>query len=111
MRTNNIKCHFVIKFPYDKPDENGNVYTREAVDKAIRNMKGPLPIVMSNKEETKIIGITDTSPYAIQDLTEEKAIQFTVDGNILHGGTECQVVHNDEGKISEINLVAIGLSE
>ena len=34
MRTENIKATITIPIPYDKPDKNGNIYTKEAVEKA-----------------------------------------------------------------------------
>ena len=33
MRTDNIKVTITIPIPYDKPDKNSNIYTKETVEK------------------------------------------------------------------------------
>ena len=45
MRTDNIKVTTTIQIPYDKPDKNGNIYTKEAVEKAVNNLRKNLPII------------------------------------------------------------------
>ena len=39
MRTDNIKVTITIPIPYNKPDKNGNIYTEEAVEKAMEGLK------------------------------------------------------------------------
>lgn len=41
MRSNNpIKITMKIPFPISKPDRNGNIYTKEAIEKAVRKFDG-----------------------------------------------------------------------
>ena len=55
MRTDNIKVTTTIQIPYDKPDKNGNIYTKEAVEKAVNNLRKNLPIIFRDESEKKLL--------------------------------------------------------
>ena len=47
MRSNNpIKIIMEIPFPISEPDRNGIIYTKEAVEKAVREFDGGTPLIM-----------------------------------------------------------------
>ena len=47
MRSNNpIKVTIKIPFPISKPDRNGIIYTKEAIEKAVREVDGGTPLIM-----------------------------------------------------------------
>ena len=47
MRSNNpIKVIMKIPFPISKPDRNGIIYTKEAIEKAVREFDGGTPLIM-----------------------------------------------------------------
>ena len=47
MRSNNpIKVTMKIPFPISKPDRNGIIYTKEAIEKAVREFDGETPFIM-----------------------------------------------------------------
>ena len=114
MRTKNIKVKFTMYIPFDRPDENGNIYTREAVKKAIYNYNNEnLPIIYRNNEtdsDGEVLGSTEISPNVIWD-DEEQLCKVEFDGVIFYGGTGCII--NDmtkDGEIKDFKITCIGLS-
>lgn len=110
MRTNNIKVTMTIPIPYDQPDNNGDIYTKEAVEKAVNNLHKYLPIIFRGESEEKVIGtITGDSHIATWDF-ENQVCNLTVNGEVFFGGTEC-IADIDNGKIVDFEIVGIGLSK
>ena len=70
MRTDNIKVTITIPIPYDKPDKNGNIYTEEAVEKAVNNLHKNLPIIFRDESEEKIIGVKVLNSQVVCDLRD-----------------------------------------
>ena len=110
MRTDNIKVTMTIPIPYDQPDNNGDIYTKEAVEKAVNNLHKYLPIIFRGESEEKVIGTTtDDSHIATWDF-ENQVCNLTVNGEVFFGGTEC-IADIDNGKIVNFEIVGIGLSK
>lgn len=110
MRTDNIKVTITIPIPYDQPDKNGNIYTKEAVEKAVNDLHKYTPIIFRGESEEKVIGtITDDSHIATWDF-ENQVCKLTVDGEIFFGGIEGIVTANN-GKIVDFEIIGIGLSK
>ena len=110
MRTNNIKVTMTIPIPYDQPDNNGDIYTKEAVEKAVNNLHKYLPIIFRGESEEKVIGTTtDDSHIATWDF-ENQVCNLTVNGEVFFGGTEC-IADIDNRKIVNFEIVGIGLSK
>ena len=112
MRTENIKVTITIPIPYDQPDKNGNIYTEEAVEKAISNLHKNMPIIFRDESERKVIGTTtDNSHIATWDF-ENQVCNLTVNGEVFFGGTESECTFDrDKGKIVDFEIVGIGLSK
>lgn len=110
MRTDNIKVKITIPILYDKPDKNGNIYTKEAVEKAVNNLRKNLPIIFRDESEEKVIGATTGDSHITTWDFENQVCKLTVDGAIFFGGTEC-TVDIDNGKIVNFEIVGIGLSK
>ena len=110
MRTDNIKVTMTIPIPYNKPDKNGDIYTKEAVEKAVNNLHKYLPIVFRDESEEKVIGsTTDDSHIATWDF-ENQVCNLTVNGEVFFGGAE-GIVTTNNGKIVDFEIVGIGLSK
>ena len=110
MRTDNIKVTMTIPIPYDQPDKNGDIYTKEAVEKAVNNLYKYLPLIYRGESEEKVIGtITGDSHIAAWDF-ENQVCNLTVNGEVFFGGTEC-IADIDNGKIVNFEIVGIGLSK
>lgn len=111
MRTENIEVKFTIPIPIDKPDLNGVIYTKEAIEKAINNFPTNLPIMYMDNEETdgKIIGFTGDHHIVTYD-SENQVCKVEVDGRIFYGGTGCIVNEIQDGKVKDFRITTIGIS-
>ena len=110
MRTDNIKVTMTIPIPYDKPDKNGNIYTKEAVEEAVNNFNKNLPIIFRDESEEKVIGATTGDSHIATWDFENQVCKLTVDGEVFFGGTECTVDIKD-GIITDFTITGIGLSK
>ena len=110
MRTENIKVTITIPIPYNKPDKNGNIYTEEAVEKAVNNLHKNLPIVFRDESEEKVIGTTIGDSHIATWDFENKVCKLTVDGEVFFGGTEC-LYEVEDGKVTDFQIIGIGLSK
>lgn len=116
MRTDNHKCSMTLRFPYDKPDGNGFIYTKEAVEKMIHSLSGNYPIKVTgrpcniNGDVCEIVGVT-TEPYSARWDEDEGVCVLTINGIIFHGGTECIVNEfTDDRAADDITITGFGLS-
>ena len=110
MRTNNIKVTMTIPIPYDQPDNNGDIYTKEAVEKAVNNLHKYIPIIFRSESEEKVIGTTTNDSLITTWDYENQVCKLTVNGEVFFGGTEC-IADIDNGKIVNFEIVGIGLSK
>ena len=110
MRTDNIKVTITVPIPYNKPDKNGNIYTEEAVEKAVNNLRKNLPIIFGDESEEKVIGTTTGDSHIATWDFENQVCKLTVDGEVFFGGTECTVDIKD-GIITDFTITGIGLSK
>ena len=110
MRAENIKITITIPIPYNEPDKNGNIYTKEAVEKAANNLCKNLPIIFRDESEEKVIGATTGDSHIATWDFENQVCKLTVDGEVFFGGTECTVDIDNE-KIVNFEIVGIGLSK
>ena len=111
MRTENIKVKITIPIPYDKPDKNGNIYTKEAVEKAVNNLHKNLPIIFRDESEEKVIGATTGDSHIATWDFENQVRKVTIEGAVFYGGTECIINKIKDGKITDFEIVGIGLSK
>ena len=106
MRINNIKVTLSYKIPYDVPDLNGNIYTKEAIEKAIAECKeslqngGKLPLIYNNNNtvtKEEVIGVIEHL-WDVQYNEIEKYIQVDATGMLWYGGTceNIEVMEDDE---------------
>ena len=110
MRTDNIKVTITIQIPYDQPDKNGAIYTKEGVEKAVNNVHKHTPIIFRDEFEEKVIGTTTNDSLITTWDDENQVCKLTVDGEVFFGGTEC-IADIDKGKIVNFDIVGIGLSK
>ena len=106
MRINNIKVTLSYKIPYDVPDLNGNIYTKEAIEKAIAECKeslqngDKLPLIYNNNNtvtKEEVIGVIEHL-WDVQYNEIEKYIQVDATGMLWYGGTceNIEVMEDDE---------------
>ena len=110
MRTENIKVTMTIPIPYNKPDKNGNIYTKEAVEKAVNNLHKHIPIIFRDESEEKVIGTATGDSHITTWDFENQVCNLTVNGEVFFGGAEGIVTANN-GKIVDFEILGIGLSK
>jgi len=113
MRTKDIEVRLTIPFYYDKPDGNGNVYSKDAIYNALLNLKIGLPIKFldNSGDEPKLIGLTTGKSHIVTDDEQNGRYLLTVDGVVLFGGScEQDVLLNSDQEITKFDITSIGLS-
>lgn len=113
MRTDNLKVKLTIPIPVGKPDCNGIVYSKKAVENAINNLHKNLPIIYRDDEieEEVVIGNTTGNSHIVTWNSENQVCNVTVDGVVYFGGAECIIKEMDNGVVTDFDIVAIGLSK
>lgn len=111
MRVENTKIKLTIPIPIDKPDCNGVIYTKEAIEDAVTHLNTNLPIVYKdNYTEEKVIGITTGSSHIVTFDSENQVCKITVDGVVFYSGAEIIVNEIKDGKVSDFRIASIGLT-
>lgn len=106
MRINNIKVKLTMSIPYDKPDDNGCIFTKEAVEDAVNNLQTKLPITLGDK----VIGVTTDSAHITAWDDENQVCNLTIDGIIRHGGFDC-IVETADKKVTSMQIVGFGITK
>lgn len=105
MRTDNLKCKITLRFPCEKPDRNNIVYTKKAIEKAVKQLCGSYPIVADNN----VVGATH-EPYDIIWDEDNNVYLVTINGVLFHGGTACEVNRIEDGVVQDFEIMSFGLS-
>lgn len=107
MRVEGTKVTLTIPIPVGKPDLNGCVYTKEAVENAISNFRTNLPIVYKER----VIGATSGISHIVTWDSENQVCKLTVDGVIFY--SDAEIIVNDitkDGEITDFRIAGIGLT-
>lgn len=111
MRVQDIKTKLTLSIPVDKPDCNGIVYTKEAVENAISKLRTNLPILYQDKEcDAKVIGTTTGLQHIVVWDAEKQVYKVTLDGVVFYGGAYIRVHDIEDGKISSFDIESIGVT-
>lgn len=98
---------------WDRPDENGIVYTKEAIKEAITSFQKEMPIVFRDNEkypEGVVVGKTLEETISPLFDEEKKTCSFSVKGVFYFGGTACEVKINEENTVSKMQVLEVGIS-
>ena len=111
MRVENTKVKLTIPIPVDKPDSNGVIYTKEAIENAVNNLHINIPILYGDCEaDTRVIGVTTGNSHIVTWDSKNQVCKITVDGVIFYSGAEIIVNEMKYNKITDFEIVSIGLS-
>lgn len=113
MRVENTKVKFTIPIPVGKPDCNGVVYTKEAIENALNNLQTNLPILYkeSNETDEKVIGVTTGTSHIVTWDSDNQVCKVTIDGIVFYSGAE--IIVNEitkDGEITDFRIASIGLT-
>lgn len=113
MRLDNLKMQLALVIPFGRPDKNGVIYSREAVEKAVNDFNGKLPILYRDNDSCMdgvVIGNTIGETYSVLWDDEQQVCEVIVNGNLYYGGTECIVNEIKDGVVTDFRITSIGLS-
>ena len=112
MRVENTTIKLTLPIPIDKPDCNGVVHTKEAIENALNNLQTNLPILYKEGIETdaKVIGATTRTSHIVTWDADNQVCKLTIDGIIFYSGAEIIVNEIIDGKITDFRITNIGLT-
>lgn len=109
-----IKIKFSVNIPYDKPNKNGTVFTKEAVENAINNFPKNMPIIYKDRKNNfndKVIGATtEHNPCIVEWDYENQICHMTIDGVAFHCGAEIVVNEIKNNIISSFEIRSVGVT-
>ena len=106
MRQDGIEVTFKIPVEFGKPDKNGVIYTRKAVEKALCTYASRPILVIDDSGNQSIIGVTSNKNAKL--LLENSKYKIVVDGIIKYGGSSenCEI----ENKIvKDFTITSVGI--
>ena len=104
MQSNNpIKITMKIPFPISEPDRNGIIYTKEAVEKAVREFDGMAPLMMVKDEIGTVI-------RHIEKIELSDDYEVTAHGVCYFGGT-CEEGDVKNNTVTDFKFISFGISE
>ena len=105
------KVKLTMHMSFDKPNRNGSVFTKEAVENAFFNLHKNLPIIYSEDGTNgKVVGATTGDSHIVTWDNENKVYKMTVDGVLFDCNPLIVVNEIDDGNISDFRIVSIGLT-
>ena len=104
MRSNKpIEITMKIPFPINEPDGNGAIYTKEAVEKAVREFDGEAPLMMIKDEIGTVIG-------HIEKLELSDNYEVIAHGICYFSGT-CEEGNVRDNTITDFRFLYFSISE
>lgn len=113
MRLDNLKVQLALTIPFGRPDKNGVIYSKEAIEKAVDDFNGKLPILYQDDGSCKegvIIGNTIGETCSVLWDDEQQVCEVVVNGNLYYSGTECILNEIKDGVVTDFRIISVGLS-
>lgn len=113
MRLDNLKVQLALTIPFGRPDKNGVTYSKEAIEKAISDFNGKLPILYRDNSSCKdsvVVGNTVGETCSVLWDNDKQVCEVIVNGNLYYGGAECFVNEIKDGVVTDFRVASVGLS-
>lgn len=113
MADETTKVKLTMHIPFDTPNKNGAVLTKEAVENAVNNIPTNMPIIYrGNKDEynEKVIGATTGNSHIVTWDSENQVCKMTVDGVMFHCNPLITINEVEDNKIIDFRIASIGLT-
>lgn len=107
------KVKLTMHIPFDKPNKNGTVFTKEAVENAINNIPVNMPIIYRDSKseyESKVVGATIGDSHIVIWDSENQVCKMTVDGVMFHCNPLITINEFEDNKITDFRIASIGLT-
>lgn len=114
MRQEGIQVTFKIPINFDKPDGNGVIYTREAVEKALESYrKAPILFTTDKVNDVKVIGVVYDEPATLDcELCGNDNYYYINVKGILKAGGSCESCFTIEGNtVKEYTVDSVGICD
>lgn len=95
-----------INMPFDRPNKNGTIFTKEAIENAVCNMRESVPIIYEND----VVGTTIRESCVATWDYENQACKIASDGVLFHCNPRIVVNEIKDAEISDFRVVGIGLT-
>ena len=105
MRVENAEITIKMPLPIDKPDRNGIVFSKEAIEEGLKTAKNAPLQVIQNNDETVVIGTVCDIDY-IKDSNGDYAM---VRANLRYGGT-CEEVDRVDRVVTAMRITGVGIA-
>jgi len=113
MRLDNLKVKLALVIPFGRPDKNGVMYSREAIEKAVGDFNGKLPIIYRDNDSCKdgvVIGNTVGETCSVLWDDEQQVCEVVVNGNVYFGGADIIANEIKDGAVTDFRITSVGLS-
>ena len=113
MKDEMTKVKLTMCIPFDTPNKNGAVLTKEAVENAINNIPTNMPIIYRNNKDEyneKVIGTTTGNSHIVTWDSENQVCKMTIDGVVFHCNPLITINEIDGDKITDFRIASIGLT-
>lgn len=104
---NLLDVKLTITLPYDRPDSNGIVFTKEAVMSAVKNLSESLPILIDNQGCSRVVG--NTTDYLVSWDSNTQTCYITANGKLYKGGIKGVVNKYSGNEINDFNIRAFSV--
>lgn len=102
MRSENLQVTVRMPIASGYPDKNGTVYSKEAIENAIKNFKSGVPFLSSDLETC--IGVVDNMKLSDNNM------EIIIEASIFAGGT-CEIIGDGRngGIVNDFTITAFGV--
>ena len=112
MRSSTESICIDLKFPYGHPDNNGVLYTKEAIKNALDKGISRRPIVyLDNDGNESVIGCTKDEQVISEWDDLNGVCRVKVNGVVFFAGTSCIVNEIENGVIKDFEITSVGISK
>lgn len=109
-----LKIQFALTIPFGRPNNNGSVFSKEAIEKAVCDFNGKLPILYQDNDSCKdsiVVGNTVGETCSVLWDDEHQVCEVVVDGNLYFAGADIVVNEMNGNTITDFNIVSVGVSK
>lgn len=113
MRVQNAEIKITIPIPVDRPDKNGTIHTKVAIENAIDKLgKQQLPIIFRDNDKCTdglVVGLTIGTLKAEWD-NKTQTYKMTINGLLFYSGADIFANDVKDGMVTDFDFASIGLT-
>ena len=113
MRLDNLKVKLALVIPFGRPDKNGVMYSKEAIEKAVGDFNRKLPIIYRDNDSCKdgvVVGTTVGETCSVLWDDEQQVCEVVINGNVYYGGADIIANEIKDGAVTDFRITSVGLS-